>query len=1308
MAVAQGQYLAYAESAVPFAALVVYDLATFRKKRTMVTNEINSTTWTAIDFDDSGKQVVGLGGSPYNLVYWWWEKTRLLGTTIIGQEMRQIKIAPGNPNRIAMCAPGIIRVYKLEENQFKLEPKSSAKINEFFEFITLVWISELRMLLGTQKGQVIIWEDGNLVKDVMDPTALLSLHTLKLSKKSDMSIPVDKIVAHPSGFVCTYGAGLLKNYEAAANGGYAFHKDIKIMVEDKSLEYGIVDEQQIVDLAISPAKDVVCVVTDKRQIFSAKLRDLRRSKEEFYRMKPLLYFLHSGAVTGVDICVRKPLVASCSADRSVRIWNFYNRDCEIWKKFPEEPHSIALHPSGLYLLAGFTDKLKLMHILNDDIKTVRDLSIRGCKEVKFCRGGHLFAAANGSIVQIYGTVQFDNVANLKGHTARIRCILWAHDDIHLFTTSQDGSLFEWDMLRGEIIHEVTLRGTIFTSLFATADGATVFGVTAEGIVKEIVNGHVTRDIKCPNMVLTSVSMSRAGHCVLLGTTEGLLKALSYPLPADENAELVWLDTPAHQSEITKTMVSYDDQLLITAGADGSVFVWKVVEGEIARILRRDKPSPYSDELLIERKELDLKNAHILELTTKAEEIQLEHEYQKRAKDSVFNEKIKDLTESFTKDIEMLKSKNERLVQEKDQNDQQHQQDMAVLIAKFNHDLLEQERITNQKLLLEYEKYAELILEKEKQEVDFKDQLQDITAAKEDAIERLTIHYENKIESLHGILERTQKEFGDAQREHDELRHLMEEDADMEIVDIRARYEAAIFELKDTNMRLKGENGVMKKKINNLVKDIDDHKAEVMKYQADLTKQQNVSKGLEKEIESWKKELKEREENIQDKEKRIHELKKKNQELEKFKFVLDFKIKELRKQIEPKDDEILEQSRNIKELEEKMAEQDDKLQDLKGTIHSKNNALEQTRKERDETKLKLKEQETFVRRFQGDMELATEFISNPTKLRETFLRIVDRYVRLGGKTTKSVASDDSTRAQRLEREVSELKGAISDTKALYQRKLEVLSRKLWKMMQQNTSLIEEINMFRQEVTALRTRLQLLDTAVQGANPRAKTDFAKIQSLLKEIETLRIEDLEKDGTLELYRQELRRLHLLFILMRAVVNNDHSPGVQELVERLQDVKLPPVVGPSKIDAVAQMVTDKIRARVVDACTTPLPLRTSVVPEIKTQPPAPVRETVEAEGRKRVFFPPTLATDLVVPPTTAAVAKVLHVDTVQNESIEPKAFSETETVATVKMDTADAVEATATVNQASAIDTSVEAPVANEPHQVAATDTPGNNTPA
>ena len=54
---------------------------------------------------------------------------------------------------------------------------------------------------------------------------------------------------------------------------------------------------------------------------------------------------------------------------------------EIYKVFQEEAYSIALHPSGLFVLVGFSDKLRLMNILIDDIRIFKEIMIRGCREV---------------------------------------------------------------------------------------------------------------------------------------------------------------------------------------------------------------------------------------------------------------------------------------------------------------------------------------------------------------------------------------------------------------------------------------------------------------------------------------------------------------------------------------------------------------------------------------------------------------------------------------------------------------------------------------------------------------------------------------------------------------------------------------------------------------------------------------------------------------------------------------------------------------------------------------------------------------
>jgi len=66
---------------------------------------------------------------------------------------------------------------------------------------------------------------------------------------------------------------------------------------------------------------------------------------------------------------------------TIVLYDFSN--IELYREFAEEAYSIALHPSGLYILVGFSDKLRLMNLLIDDIRTFKEFTIRGCREVYF-------------------------------------------------------------------------------------------------------------------------------------------------------------------------------------------------------------------------------------------------------------------------------------------------------------------------------------------------------------------------------------------------------------------------------------------------------------------------------------------------------------------------------------------------------------------------------------------------------------------------------------------------------------------------------------------------------------------------------------------------------------------------------------------------------------------------------------------------------------------------------------------------------------------------------------------------------------
>jgi len=109
----------------------------------------------------------------------------------------------------------------------------------------------------------------------------------------------------------------------------------------------------------------------------------------------LMYPFHSRAIQGMDICIKKNLIATCSIDKTVRIWNNTNPPTlDICEVFNDEAYSVAFHPSGFHLIVGFTDRVRMMNVFSKSLKSFHVIPIKGCREIKFSNGGQLFACAS--------------------------------------------------------------------------------------------------------------------------------------------------------------------------------------------------------------------------------------------------------------------------------------------------------------------------------------------------------------------------------------------------------------------------------------------------------------------------------------------------------------------------------------------------------------------------------------------------------------------------------------------------------------------------------------------------------------------------------------------------------------------------------------------------------------------------------------------------------------------------------------------------------------------------------------------------
>ncbi len=113
---------------------------------------------------------------------------------------------------------------------------------------------------------------------------------------------------------------------------------------------------------------------------------------------------HDEAISSIDVCLHKPLIATLSKrENSIKIWNYKRPRCLLEKRFdakldeiedhPELINCLALHPMGFYMAVGCFDKLRLYHILENDLRNYKEVVLKGVCFLRFSHGGHQLAVA---------------------------------------------------------------------------------------------------------------------------------------------------------------------------------------------------------------------------------------------------------------------------------------------------------------------------------------------------------------------------------------------------------------------------------------------------------------------------------------------------------------------------------------------------------------------------------------------------------------------------------------------------------------------------------------------------------------------------------------------------------------------------------------------------------------------------------------------------------------------------------------------------------------------------------------------------
>eukprot|EP00304_Pavlova_gyrans_P012532 CAMPEP_0206035036 /NCGR_PEP_ID=MMETSP1466-20131121/1785_1 /ASSEMBLY_ACC=CAM_ASM_001126 /TAXON_ID=44452 /ORGANISM="Pavlova gyrans, Strain CCMP608" /LENGTH=1327 /DNA_ID=CAMNT_0053409369 /DNA_START=150 /DNA_END=4130 /DNA_ORIENTATION=+ len=1023
--------------------VTVYDLHTLRKRRTLPAPppEVESRDLVGLAFSPDSKTLLTMGGAPdWTLCVWAWEKAKpplahLRVSNPQHAEIRQVSFSPYDNTAICVTGNGICKFCRVQDASLKPIPAAMGR-REPQVYTAHAWLADDRVLVGTEAGNLLVVDSGEF--------------KLELQHSPADGNAIEAIAAYSKGFLCASDGGVVHAYERTEE------RELFKRAKSFSLE-GL--HTSVCTLAVSPLEEQMLCSLASAQLFTLQLSNMDILKPDDMNFEPLSQVFHTGPATGLDTCVRKPLIATCGRDHTVRVWNYLERTMELSKTFTEEAHSLAFHPSGLSVLVGFADKLRLLNLLIDDIRPFKELAIRACKECRFSHGGQYFAAVNGNTIQIYATYTCDNIGNLRGHNQKVRSVVWTPDDTKLISCGQDGAVYEWSLRDFKRVGENVLKSCQYTSCACTADARAIFAVGSDKKLREIV-GDTAKEHDLGATAL-QVVLSHSGRMLFAGMDTGQVRSFKFPL----NGE--WTDASVHGAPgpgaVQKMRISYDDSFLFTVGDDGCVYVCEIKDrdGRIGGTKRDKEGLGWAEEVLVTKTDLEEKTQQMLELRAKVEDLQSQNDYQLRIKELNHAEKLKEVSDRFTHEVEAARRNYELLLQNKNDSELEFEEKLRQLEARHEQTLQGTESTYQQKIMAEVERYQSLQSEKDMLAERWEEQHALLQEGHERALQELTDEYDTKLQEDALVLENVRKEKAALEATFEETRTQIEEDVDREVHELRTNYEARLAHEKNEALRLKGENGIMNKKFVSLQKEIDEQKEEISALFNNKKELYGQIQSLEKDIVGLKREIKERDETISDKEKRIYDLKKKNQELEKFKFVLDYKIKELKKQIEPREVDIMDMREQIRKMDEELERYHFQNQELDLRIHEQKLRLDGMQREIKTQRTKLSDAAADVHAFKSGLHDTIQHIQDPRRLKE---KVKELYQRHATDHTPTARIEQDLHAE-YARQREYLEKSVESLKRKLNKNMELHRQDNARMMQENVALIKEVNELRRDLRSV---------------------------------------------------------------------------------------------------------------------------------------------------------------------------------------------------------------------------------------------------